>query len=139
MISFSPECFKLIRNKSFLKPLDQITLKGLKFYGKHGYYDEERKTGNNFELDVKASGYFKESIKNDDLTKTFNYELVEEVAREVFSGKSEKLIEKLCFLIGETLFEKSPEIKLLVVSVRKLNPPIKTESDYAEIMMEWKR
>lgn len=119
--------------------LDKITLKGLKFYGRHGYYEQERKSGNQFEIDVIASGNFKAAIKNDDLSKTFNYELVEKVAGAVFNGKSEKLIEKLCYQIGEDLFEQSANVKKLSVSVRKLHPPIQTDADYAEITMEWKR
>jgi len=122
-----------------VESLDTITIKGLKFQGKHGYYKRERETGNRFEVDVIARGNFKESIKNDDLTKTFNYELAEQVASDIFNGKSEKLIEKLCFQIGEELFEQSAHIKKLKVSVRKLNPPIKRDADYAEITMEWKR
>lgn len=119
--------------------LDKITLKGLKFYGRHGYYERERKSGNQFEIDVIARGNFKESIKNDDLSKTFNYELVEQVAGAVFNGKSEKLIEKLCYQIGEDLFKESINVKKLSVSVRKLRPPIQSDADYAEITMEWKR
>ncbi len=122
-----------------MSSLDTITLKGLTFTGKHGYYKEEREQGNRFEVDAVASGNFKESIKQDDLAKTFNYELVEKIAEELFRGKSEKLIEKLCFEIGERIFEESQLVKVLKISVRKLNPPIKTKAEYAEITMEWKR
>lgn len=119
--------------------LDTITLKGLQFSGKHGYYREEREKGNRFEVDVMARGKFKESIKQDDLTKTFNYETVEKIAGELFGGKSEKLIEKLCFEIGERIFEESEIVEELTVSVRKLHPPIQIKAEYAEITMEWKR
>ena len=122
-----------------LESLDKITLKGLKFHGMHGYYKRERKTGNQFEVDVIARGNFKASIKNDDLSKTFNYELVEQVAKAVFNGKSEKLIEKLCIQIGDELFEQSAHVKKLSVSVRKIHPPIQSDADYAEITMEWSR
>ena len=118
---------------------DQITLKALRLKGKHGYYDKEREEGNQFELDVTAFGYFKASIRGSDLKKTFDYNLVREVAEEVFNGPSEKLIESLCKRIGDRIFEKSPLVEEMSVSLRKMNPPIGTPCDYAEITMKWKR
>lgn len=119
--------------------MDTITIKSLALQGKHGFYDEERAAGNEFEVDVSAKGYFKKSIEKDDLSATFNYELAEAVAREVFAGPSEKLIEKLCFKIGERLFKETGNVAELTVTVRKLNPPLQTQSAYAEITMQWKR
>ena len=119
--------------------MDKITIKSLKFQGKHGYYDHERVDGNEFELDVTAWGKFKEAIKWNRLDKTFNYELVEEAALNFFSGPKEKLIETLCHNIGEQIFEIAPDIKKLKVSVRKMNPPIQSPAAYAEITMIWKR
>ncbi len=120
-------------------PPDIITLKSLKFHGYHGYYDEERKEGNHFETDIIAKGDFKQSIRQDHLNKTFNYELAESTARKVFDGEPEKLIESLCFKIGENLFNASPAITELVVSVRKMNPPVNSPAEYAEITMTWNR
>lgn len=119
--------------------LDTITIKALKFYGKHGYYDHEREKGNQFELDVTAKGYFKESVKQDDLNKTFDYQQVEKIAGKVFSGPPEKLIEALCLRVGERIFEQMPLVKQLKVGLRKMNPPIETQAEYAEIIMKWKR
>lgn len=119
--------------------MDTITLKSLEFYGKHGYYDEERLEGNHFELDVIAKGNFKAAIENDDLNQTFNYEIVKEVAQHVFNGPSEKLIETLCSRIGTKIFERSTNTKELTISLRKLNPPIGIPAEYAEITMTWNR
>ncbi len=119
--------------------LDTITIKALKFYGNHGYYEHEREKGNQFELDITAKGYFKESVKQDDLNKTFDYQQVEKIAGKVFSGPPEKLIETLCLRIGERIFKQMPLVKKLKVALRKMNPPIETPAEYAEIIMKWKR
>jgi dihydroneopterin aldolase len=119
--------------------LDKITLKALKFHAPHGYYDNERIDGNAFEVDVIAFGDFRKAVSDDDLELTFNYERVQKVAEEVMNGPSEKLIETLCYLIGEKLFKQSSSLSKLNVSVRKMNPPIKTAVEYAEITMKWKR
>jgi dihydroneopterin aldolase len=119
--------------------LDKITIKGLSFSGKHGYYPEEREKGNSFEVDVTAEGDFKKAIRENELDKTFNYELAASCARDVLSGPSELLIETLCYRIGEAIFEQSLSVKVLVVAVRKLHPPIEAEAEYAEIKMTWNR
>ncbi|MEX0823315.1 MAG: dihydroneopterin aldolase [Balneolaceae bacterium] len=119
--------------------MDRITLKSLTYTAGHGYYSREREEGNTFEVDVTAYGEFRPAAKNDDLSATFNYELVDEVAGSVMDGPSEKLIETLCEKIGSKLFDESKNVQKLRVSVRKLNPPIKTKAAYAEITLEWKR
>lgn len=119
--------------------MDTITIKALKFSGKHGYYDEERAAETDFEVDVTAAGNFKKSIGQDNLNQTFNYELAEQVSGEVINGPSEKLIEKLCFEIGERLFKRAGNVDKLSVTVRKMAPPLNTPAAYAEITMQWKR
>lgn len=119
--------------------MDTITLKALKFHAPHGYYDNERIEGNYFEIDVIAFGDFRKAVSDDNLELTFNYERVEKVTEQVMNGPSEKLIETLCYHIGEKLFKQSSNLRKLNVSVRKMNPPIKTAAEYAEITMKWKR
>lgn len=119
--------------------MDTITLKSLEFYGKHGYYDEERQEGNHFELDVTAKGDFKAAIEDDNLDLTFNYEVVKETAQNIFNGPSEKLIETLCWRIGEEIFDRSTMVHELTVSLRKMDPPIGVPAQYAEITMTWNR
>ncbi len=118
---------------------DRITIKSLKIHGKHGHHPEERENGNDFEIDIIASGYFRDSIKNDDLTKTFDYKVADKFVRDVINGPSEKLIETLCAKIGDRLFHKFTAIKALTVSLRKMSPPIETPAAYAEITMQWSR
>jgi len=119
--------------------LDRITIKGLSFRGNHGYYSDERETGNAFEVDVTAEGKFRDSIQKNDLDKTFNYEMAAKCADEVISGPSELLIETLCFRIGEAIFKQAKSVLNLTVAVRKLHPPIETKAEYAEIEMTWNR
>jgi 7,8-dihydroneopterin aldolase/epimerase/oxygenase len=119
--------------------LDTITLKSLSYHSGHGYYDRERTEGNQFEVDVTAMGDFRKAIVNDSLSDTFDYEKAEEIVNRIMNGKSEKLIEKLCSRIGDELFIKLPSATQLFVTVRKLNPPLKTKAEFAEITMQWKR
>lgn len=118
---------------------DVITIKSIQFHGKHGHAEIERIDGNQFEVDVTAKGFFKESVKNEKLEKTFDYSLAESVAAKIIHGPSKKLIETLCFQIGEELFKKAESVNELIVTVRKLNPPVDSPAEYAQITMTWKR
>jgi len=119
--------------------LDRITLKSLTFHEKHGYYEKERIEGNRFEVDVVAYGEFKESADGDDLKRTFDYQQAEQIVTGVMKGEPKKLIETLCMNIGERIFRETPAVERLVVSVRKLSPPLSTKTAYAEITLEWNR
>lgn len=118
---------------------DRITLKSIAVHAGHGYYDEEREKGNRFEIDLTATGNFREASQKDDLAKTFDYEKAEQAVLDVMHGSPEKLIETLCGNIGDRLFEEFTLIETLSVTVRKLNPPIKSPAAYAEITIRWNR
>ncbi len=118
---------------------DVITIKSIQFHGKHGHAEIERVEGNEFEVDVTAKGFFKQSIKNEELNKTFDYSLAEKTAAKVINGSSKKLIETLCYQIGEDLFKKTKFVTELNVTVRKLRPPVDSPAEYAQITMTWKR
>jgi 7,8-dihydroneopterin aldolase/epimerase/oxygenase len=119
--------------------LDTITLKSLSFSAPHGYYPEEQEKGNRFEVDIIATGNFRASISDNDLTKTFDYEHAAMTAKEIMDGPTEKLIETLCAAIGDKLFENHNSVRELSVSVRKMNPPVAAEAAYSEVTMRWNR
>ncbi|WP_158278696.1 dihydroneopterin aldolase [Rhodohalobacter mucosus] len=119
--------------------MDTITLKSLSYHAKHGFYEEERVHGNQFEVDLVAKGHFRKSAGGEELSKTFDYEQAEKAVRSIMNGRSEYLIETLCAEIGEALFNRYSIVETLQVSVRKLNPPLQTDALYAEITMEWTR
>ncbi len=119
--------------------MDKLVLKGLKFRGLHGFFEEERVEGNDFEVDVIFVTSLEESAKTDDLNKTIDYSRAQEIIASVIQGDSRKLIETLTFLIGQKLYSFFPEVESLEVKVRKLNPPMPGETEYSEVTMSWPR
>ncbi len=119
--------------------VDLLRIKSIRIEGSHGYYEEERLQKNLFELDVEIGGFLREAADSDDLTLTFNYEKVVQVAEEVLSGPSRHLIETLCMEIGDSLFREFSAASTLVVTLRKLNPPLSRPTHCAEIEMRWQR
>lgn len=119
--------------------MDILRLKGLKFRGLHGFYDEEREKGNSFEVDLTFNQSLKKAAESDDLKDTLDYQKAYEVVKSVMEGPSVKLIEHLAFLIGEMILELVEPGTKFEITVRKLNPPLPSEIDYSEVTLSWPR
>ena len=100
-----------------------ISLEGLEFYSHHGYYDEERKIGNKFSVDISIEVDFDLASHSDDLDQTINYEKVYAIVKSEMEQPS-KLLEHIIQRIQSSLVMKFPQIQSLVVSISKYNPPI---------------
>lgn len=119
--------------------MDKLVLKNLKFRGLHGYFEEERVNGNDFEVDLTFHTSLQESALSDDLTKTIDYSVVQQIVASIMLGESVKLIETLAYRIGSALIARYSKILSLEVSIRKMNPPMNGETEYAEVTMKWPR
>lgn len=103
---------------------DQIILSGIRANGKHGVLEHELKVSQEFVVDVVIKMDLSVPAKNDDLTKTVNYEEVALLIHRIITGNSVHLIETLAGKIADEIFELSPEIKGLEVVVHKPTAPI---------------
>ena len=119
--------------------MDKLVLKGLKFRANHGYFENERVEGNDFEVDLAFNLYLDKAAKNDNLEFTVDYAKARELVASVMEGEPVKLIETLTFRIGELLSQNFKKAERIQVSVRKLNPPMGSESRYSEVTMRWPR
>lgn len=119
--------------------MDILRLKGLKFWGLHGFYDEERINGNQFVVDITFYLSLQKVGESDNLEDTLDYQNVYKAVESVMKGPSVKMIEHLAFLIGEKIILLlESEIKF-EVTVRKLNPPLPTQIEYSEVTLVWPR
>lgn len=116
-----------------------ITLKSLTYHAAHGYYDSERRDGNRFEVDLHFTLELGQAGNFDELWRTVDYQEAEEIVRRIMEGESVKLIETLARRIGDQLFDTFGQAEELEVIVRKLQPPLETECEYAQVRMSWKR
>ena len=99
-----------------------VHLSQLSFYAYHGFYEEERKLGNNYEVDITVT--YDEGTKSlDDLNNLVNYEAIYEIVKKRMSIPSPLLEEVADSLISKIrhLYKQVNEIS---VSIFKLNPPI---------------
>ena len=98
-----------------------IDVKGIKAYGKHGVYREEKEKEQLFIIDVKLLiNQNKEPTNNidrDNLNKTINYEKVIETVINLVKQESFSLIETIAFSIIDKL--RDEKIKEISVTVHK--------------------
>ncbi len=98
----------------------KIEVSHLKLYGYHGYYVEERILGTWYEYSVFYEGNIDSDYLMDSLDRTFNYESIVSVCREV-NGSSASLIETLAIEIANRLMAIA-KIGKITVQVTKFNP-----------------
>lgn len=104
--------------------MGKVSLEGMEFYARHGYYEEERVIGNKYSVDVTLSVDFSEAATDDKLEGTVNYEKVYEIVQQVMSIDA-NLLEHLAGKMIKALKEHFPEVKKVKVKISKYNPPIK--------------
>ncbi|QHT70087.1 dihydroneopterin aldolase [Rhodocytophaga rosea] len=100
-----------------------ISLEGAEFFAYHGFYEEERKIGNKYRIDLSVSADVSMAAADDDLNQTVNYgDLYAIISQEMQTPS--QLLEHIAHRIIEETYKKYPHIEWAEVSVSKYNPPI---------------
>jgi dihydroneopterin aldolase len=102
---------------------DEITLTGLRVFGRHGVYDEERRTGQDFVVDVTLRLDTRPAAASDDVADTVHYgEMAEQIAA-IVGGEPVDLLETLAARIADHLLG-SELVEGVRVTVHKPQAPI---------------
>ncbi len=115
--------------------MGKVSLEGMEFYARHGYYEEERIIGNKYSVDVTLDVDFQEAAMDDKLEGTVNYERVYEIVQEVMSIDA-NLLEHLAGKMIKTLKKHFPQVNSVEVKISKYNPPIKGLCQRAMVTLE---
>lgn len=97
----------------------KVFVDNLEFMGRHGVYEEERRDGRRFQVDLIVSLDEEGSANSDALEHTLDYRRLAEIILEVGHGKSHLLVEKMAGEILGSLFERYGEVKAATVTIRK--------------------
>lgn len=111
-----------------------VSLEGLEFFAYHGFYDEERKKGNNFVCDVSVELKSYDS-EDDNISDTVNYEEVYAIVSDEMQ-KTKKLIETVAIKIIKRVKEID-NVTAVKIRLEKLNPPIKGKVGRAVVEMQY--
>ena len=109
-----------------------ISLNRLRFHARHGVLPQERATGGEFIVSVRAKYLFDKALESDNVDDTINYaEIFEIINKEMLTPSC--LLEHLAGRIGRSIFNRMPMIESLDITVEKTNLPMGADSDGAAV------
>ena len=85
--------------------MDKIMLKDIQVFGYHGVFEEERKHGQRFFIDIEAFLDLKPAGKADDLEKTVDYAKIYEFVRDINNSNKFRLIERFAYVISRNIVD----------------------------------
>ncbi|MBE6050339.1 MAG: 2-amino-4-hydroxy-6-hydroxymethyldihydropteridine diphosphokinase [Clostridium sp.] len=116
--------------------MDKIYIKNFEIFANHGVFQEEKKLGQKFILDIEASLSLEEAGKTGDLTKSVHYGELALGIEKVFTEKSYDLIETAAEVVAEYALTTYEDIKSIKVKVKKPWAPIGRHLEYAAVEIE---
>jgi len=102
---------------------DRITLRGMRFSGRHGVNPEEQVNPQPFEVDLILRADLSRPAETDDLADTIDYSAAFRVVAEVVEDRSYRLIERLAAAIADAVLAAFA-VDDVEVRVRKPKAPL---------------
>ncbi len=100
-----------------------VSLEGLEFFAYHGFYEEEQRIGNRYQIDIHITTDLSEAAQLDRLKSTVNYEILYKIVAAIMKEPS-RLLENIGLKIINQVRTQFPDIEIVEVAVSKFNPPI---------------
>ncbi|HWI31102.1 MAG TPA: dihydroneopterin aldolase [Microbacterium sp.] len=102
---------------------DEISVTGLRAFGRHGVFEFEREQGQDFVIDVTIHTSTRKASETDDVADTIHYGEVSERVAAIVGGEPVNLLETLAQRIADDLLADG-RVTLAVVTVHKPSAPI---------------
>lgn len=102
---------------------DVIRITGLTLHGYHGVFDEEKRDGQTFVVDLAIELEGQKAGETDALETTVDYSQVVEAAASVVTGESVDLIETLAYRVGSVVVAYDGVVAV-DVTVHKPHAPV---------------
>jgi dihydroneopterin aldolase len=115
--------------------MDRVLISGLRLLGVHGVLAEEQTRAQPFEIDLELSVDVTSAGASDSLADTVDYAAVVAAAAAVVHDESYRLLERLATRIAEVC-RADDRVVAIVVTVRKLRPPVPFELDHVGVRIE---
>lgn len=100
-----------------------IFIEGMEFYAHHGCFEEERRIGTWFTVDLYLYTDTQRAQKSDNLPDAVNYAEVYAKVKEEMAVSS-KLMEHVAGRIATRILNDYPNVESLRIKLKKLNPPL---------------
>lgn len=121
-----------------LRPLDRISIRGLRARGRHGVFDFERREGQEFVVDAVLGVDTRPAARSDDVSDTVDYGELSDRLVAVVEGEPVNLIETLAQRLADVCLD-SPRVVEVEVTVHKPDAPIRHRFDDVSITITRRR
>ncbi len=109
-----------------------VCLNNVRFHARHGVLPQERLTGGEFVVNLRAKYPLAKAMGSDDVNDTLNYaEIFEIINKEM--QKPSRLLEHVAGRIGKSVIEAFPQVETLDITIAKTNPPMGGDMDSAAV------
>lgn len=102
---------------------DRIALRGLRGFGRHGVYIEERQAGQQFVVDVVVTVDTAAAARSDDVADTVHYGELAQRVLAIVEGEAVNLLETLAERIADVCLIE-PRVREVEVTVHKPDAPV---------------
>ena len=100
-----------------------VSLEGMEFYAYHGYYEEEKKLGTKYSVDIHMNLDLGLAGEEDDLEQTVDYVHIYQQIQKVMSETS-SLLESLASRICQGVLDEHGSVQKVTALVTKHHPPV---------------
>ena len=100
-----------------------VELSGMEFFARHGCLESERRDGNTFSVDFKASYDISRAAQTDNLRDAVDYSRIYDMVKKEME-KPSNLLEHVAARIVEAIKYEFPDLEDISVRVTKFNPPV---------------
>ena len=100
-----------------------ISIEKMEFYAYHGCFEEERKIGTWFSVDMSMEVDTSKAEMSDNLDDTVNYQAVYQVVKREMMVSS-KLLEHVARRILTAVQKEFPAVSYAWIKIKKMNPPL---------------
>ncbi|CAH1224181.1 Dihydroneopterin aldolase [Paenibacillus plantiphilus] len=119
--------------------MDRIALNGMRFFGYHGVFPEEKKLGQQYAVDVELHLDLTQAAETDDLNHTVNYAELHAQVKTIVEGPPFNLVEALAGNIASRLLDAYTSVNAVTVRVTKPHPPFEIYFDGMTVELYRKR
>ncbi|HLR00907.1 MAG TPA: dihydroneopterin aldolase [Sphingobacterium sp.] len=117
--------------------IQKVAIEDARFHSPIGYYEEERKLGNEFLVDIQVSLKV-DFTRSDELDDTLNYEELYKIVSNIME-KERKLLESAAQEILIVVKNNFDFADLIDVKIRKLNPPFGGDLANASVQLVYEK
>ena len=108
---------------------DSIIIKGLRVFAHHGNTEREKRSGQDFLLDLVLHVDLSGSGESDNLGETVDYAAVCQTARRTMTAQDDNLLERAATRVARDILDEFPLVLRVDIVLAKPNAPIPADFD----------